>query len=284
MPFTPSHVAAVLPLARTGLPPAALVVGSVAPDLPYYLPLPVAAATTHGPAGLWLDVLLGGAVLAVYAYALRPPLYALAGRSPALSVRAPRSAREAARAAALTAGALASGSATHMAWDSFTQTGGALVRAWPLLSTPVAGPHLLYNVLMYASSAGGLAALAWWVHRERVRRAGAGRAGPGAGDRTSRDRRGGDLPERPGAGFPDGPGGGSPGGPNGERVRVLVLSALAVCAVAGAVAGGLSDRAQVSGYDLVRCLLVGAVTGTGLGLAAWTAAWWSLRPLRRTAR
>ncbi|MEE2045837.1 DUF4184 family protein, partial [Nocardiopsis tropica] len=38
MPFTLSHVAAVLPLARTRLPPAALVVGSVVPDLPYYLP------------------------------------------------------------------------------------------------------------------------------------------------------------------------------------------------------------------------------------------------------
>lgn len=100
MPFTPSHVAAVLPLARTGLPPAALVVGSVAPDLPYYLPLPVAAATTHGPAGLWLDVLLGGAVLVVYAYVLRPPLHALAGaRTRFPRVRAPRSAREAARAA-----------------------------------------------------------------------------------------------------------------------------------------------------------------------------------------
>lgn len=254
MPFTPSHVAAVLPLARTGLPPAALVVGSVAPDLPYYLPLPVAAATTHGPAGLWLDVLLGGAVLVVYAYVLRPPLHALAERSPVPRVRAPRSARE----AALTAAALAVGSVTHMAWDSFTQTGGALVRAWPLLSTPVAGPHLLYNVLMYASSAGGLAVLAWWVHRERARRADAGREG------REVDERSGAVP--------------------GDRVRVLALSALAVCAVAGAVAGGLSDRAQVSGYDLVRCLLVGAVTGTGLGLAAWTAAWWSWRPLRRTAR
>ncbi|WP_019609310.1 DUF4184 family protein [Nocardiopsis sp. CNS-639] len=258
MPFTPSHVAAVLPLARTGLPPAALVVGSVAPDLPYYLPLPVAAATTHVPAGLWLDVLLGGAVLVVYAYVLRPPLHALAERSPVPRVRAPRSAREAARAAALTAAALAVGSVTHMAWDSFTQTGGALVRAWPLLSTPVAGPHLLYNVLMYASSAGGLAVLAWWVHRERARRADAGREGREA------DERAGAVP--------------------GDRVRVPALSALAVCAVAGAVAGGLSDRAQVSGYDLVRCLLVGAVTGTGLGLAGWTAAWWSWRPLHRTAR
>ncbi|ADH70921.1 DUF4184 family protein [Nocardiopsis dassonvillei] len=155
MPFTPSHVAAVLPLARTGLPPAALVVGSVAPDLPYYLPLPVAAATTHGPAGLWLDVLLGGAVLVVYAYVLRPPLHALAGaRTRFPRVRAPRSAREAARAAALTAAALAAGSVTHMAWDSFTQTGGALVRAWPPLSAPVAGPHLLYNVLMYREFGG----------------------------------------------------------------------------------------------------------------------------------
>ncbi|MFC9087697.1 MULTISPECIES: DUF4184 family protein [Nocardiopsis] len=276
MPFTPSHVAAVLPLVRTGLPPAALVVGSVAPDLPYYLPLPVAAAATHGPAGLWLDVLLGGAVLAVYVYALRPPLYALAGGSPAPAAPVPRSVRDAARAAAPAGAALAVGSATHMAWDSFTQTGGALVRAWPPLSTPVVGPHLLYNVLMYVSSAAGLAALAWRVHRERVRRAAAGRTARGTGARS--------VPDRDRTAPGDGPGRGFPRGAADGRVRALVLSALAVCAVAGAVAGGLSDRAQVSGYDLVRCLLVGAVTGAGLGLAAWTAAWWSLRPLRRAGR
>ena len=38
MPFTGSHAAAVLPFARSRLPASALVIGSVAPDLPYYLP------------------------------------------------------------------------------------------------------------------------------------------------------------------------------------------------------------------------------------------------------
>jgi len=37
MPFTLAHPAAVLPLFRGPLVPAALVVGAVAPDLPYFL-------------------------------------------------------------------------------------------------------------------------------------------------------------------------------------------------------------------------------------------------------
>jgi len=36
VPFTGSHPAAVLPLLRTPLPSAALVIGSLVPDLPYY--------------------------------------------------------------------------------------------------------------------------------------------------------------------------------------------------------------------------------------------------------
>lgn len=51
MPFTPSHVAAILPLRGRlsgTLPFAALAIGSVAPDLPYYLPgLNVLSAFTH---------------------------------------------------------------------------------------------------------------------------------------------------------------------------------------------------------------------------------------------
>ncbi|WP_017569492.1 DUF4184 family protein [Nocardiopsis halotolerans] len=186
-------------------------------------------------------------MLTVYVYVLRSPLYALAGRT-APSARPHRSARVAVRAAALTAAALAVGAVTHMAWDSLTQTGGALVRAWPFLSTPVVGPHLLHNVLMYASSAIGLTAVAWWAHhRARNRNA------------------------RP------------PESAVGGRVRALALAAVAACAVMGAVVGGLSERAAVSGYDLVRCLLVGALTGTGLGLAAWTVTWWS-RPAYRPHR
>lgn len=39
MPFTGSHPAAVLPFLRTPLPASALVVGSIAPDVPFSLPV-----------------------------------------------------------------------------------------------------------------------------------------------------------------------------------------------------------------------------------------------------
>ena len=78
MPFTGSHPAAVLPLLRTPLPASALVAGSVAPDIPFYLPgthpgrwgaehLPVLARAWGPLPGVrWLDHalgILGGLVL-----------------------------------------------------------------------------------------------------------------------------------------------------------------------------------------------------------------------------
>ncbi|MBM0258537.1 DUF4184 family protein [Micromonospora sp. 4G55] len=65
MPFTGSHVAAVLPLTRSAwLVPS--VVGSMVPDLPYYLPLPVEATLTHSLGRvLGTDMLLGLVVLAL---------------------------------------------------------------------------------------------------------------------------------------------------------------------------------------------------------------------------
>ncbi|MFD6096129.1 DUF4184 family protein [Nocardiopsis flavescens] len=159
MPFTPAHVAAVLPLARTRLPLAALVVGSMAPDLPYYLPLPVGASVTHFPLGLPVVVLLGAVVWACWTYALRAPLAALAGRE-AGPPPAPGP-----RGVAWGAAALAVGALTHMVWDAFTHPGGAGVQLLPVLQEPVVEPHKVYNVLMYASSALGLAAVAWWTAR-----------------------------------------------------------------------------------------------------------------------
>ena len=54
MPFTGSHPAAVLPLLRTSLPGSALVAGSLAPDVPFYLRAAAVAAAFRG----------GGALLA----------------------------------------------------------------------------------------------------------------------------------------------------------------------------------------------------------------------------
>ncbi|MFL1378068.1 MULTISPECIES: DUF4184 family protein [unclassified Nocardiopsis] len=159
MPFTPAHAAAVLPFARTRLPVTALIIGSMAPDLPYYLPLPVEASTTHFPLGLPVVVLLGALVWACWTYVLRAPLAALVGREagppPAPSVPG----------AAWGAAALAVGALTHMVWDAFTHPLGAGVQLLPVLQEPVVEPHKLFNVLMYVSSVLGLAAVAWWVAR-----------------------------------------------------------------------------------------------------------------------
>src|SRR5215207_10039344 len=53
MPFTPSHMAAALPFVRTPLIPSAIAIGTMAPDVPYFVPLGVArasvdAARRHG--------------------------------------------------------------------------------------------------------------------------------------------------------------------------------------------------------------------------------------------
>ena len=66
MPFTASHAAAVLPLLRTPLPASALVIGSIAPDLPYYLPVPLPWATHTALAVGTVDVLLGGLAWALW--------------------------------------------------------------------------------------------------------------------------------------------------------------------------------------------------------------------------
>jgi hypothetical protein len=59
------------------VPPSALVIGSMAPDLPYYLPTPVDGGTTHGLAGVvGADVPLGLVAFAVWHALLahrRPP-------------------------------------------------------------------------------------------------------------------------------------------------------------------------------------------------------------------
>jgi hypothetical protein len=66
VPFTPSHVAAVLPFARTPLVPSALVIGSMGPDLFYYVPLPIERSFTHSLTGVFtVDLVLGVVLFAL---------------------------------------------------------------------------------------------------------------------------------------------------------------------------------------------------------------------------
>jgi hypothetical protein len=168
VPFTPSHAAAVLPFVGTALPASALVIGSVAPDLPYYLPVDLPWDTHTAAAVVTVDLLLGGFAWVVWHGLLAEP--ALAGAPRALRARLAdvplglarrvRSARE----LLLAALALVVGAATHVLWDEFTHAGRwgtehlpALARDW--------GPLPGYRWLQYASGLLGGAALLLWLVR-----------------------------------------------------------------------------------------------------------------------
>ena len=168
MPFTPSHAAAVLPFVGTPLPASALVIGSVAPDLPYYLPVELPWDTHTAAAVVTVDLLLGGLAWVVWHALLSEP--ALAWAPGALRARlrdvplglAVRV--RSVRALALTALALVVGAATHVLWDEFTHAGRwgtanlpALARDW--------GPLPGYRWLQYASGVLGAAILLLWLVR-----------------------------------------------------------------------------------------------------------------------
>ena len=138
MPFTGSHPAAVLPLIRWGLPASALVIGSMTPDLPYYLPMPVSAEVTHSWVGvIGVDVLLGAVAFIVWQALVGPAVVAFSpdGLRRRLVVPVPSGLGYHVgqpRRVALAAVALILGAATHVAWDSFThrQMWGAEHVAW----------------------------------------------------------------------------------------------------------------------------------------------------------
>ncbi len=144
MPFTGSHPAAVLPFLRTGLPPSALVAGSLAPDLPYYLPVDLGVRTHTALAVVTTDVLLGALLWVLWHGLLARPARAWAPRG--LLVRLPDTATAGLRRrldtpgrVARVAAALALGAATHVLWDEFTHPGRWGERTVPALARTWAG-------------------------------------------------------------------------------------------------------------------------------------------------
>jgi hypothetical protein len=126
MPFTASHPAAVLALARWGLPGSALVIGSIAPDLPMLLPIPVVVHFAHTPLGIiTADLAIGAAGFVLWQALFGPALIAVAPQ--ALRARLPdhvpaglRFHFSRWRRFACVIVALFVGAATHVVWDSFT--------------------------------------------------------------------------------------------------------------------------------------------------------------------
>jgi hypothetical protein len=189
MPFTISHVAAVLPFSRFLKPRhllSAAIVGSMAPDFGIFLPLHLPRTETHsllalltfilpaGLAGFWIfQIMIKPAALAVLpdrAFQVARPFAASADISRV-------------RPWLLAIAGILFGALTHLAWDTFTHEGARGMRMIPALDELMlgAGGHHLagQRLLQDFSSLVGFAIIAAWL-------AWALRARPSA-DTTARD-------------------------------------------------------------------------------------------------
>lgn len=169
MPWTFAHPAAVLPLRQLcprwlSLP--ALVLGSLIPDLGYYVGLVGVAGFVHTLPGLLLVGLpLGLLLLALMtrfnaqATVLLPAPHRQLFRHQLQSAHLGRW-----RTLATTAASLLLGAATHLLWDSFTHDGRWGVSLWTALNQEIGaigGRRIhVFNVLQHLSTALGLTALA----------------------------------------------------------------------------------------------------------------------------
>jgi hypothetical protein len=172
MPFTLAHPAAVLPVRR--IPPlqtVPLIIGSMTPDLPYFAPGRIARwmLQTHTKIGsVVTDVPLGMLVLALL-FLLRYPLTELlSDRARAWCLKALERYRHQPAAWLLAPLSVLVGAWTHLLWDSFTHSGGFMVRHSSVLAASVSiGAYTgqVCHLLQYLSSLVGIGVLWIWYNR-----------------------------------------------------------------------------------------------------------------------
>lgn len=158
MPFTPAHVAAVIPFrGRRGLPFAALAAGSMAPDLAYFLPLGalIDRELTHSAISIptW-DLVFGLAMFASWR-GVAPLLHDMSPgfiRSRWLLPTGPQPRWWQVGLAVLL------GSVTHFVWDSLTHAGSWATTSG-LLKATYTGPLGSWPGYMYAQYVSGVLGL-----------------------------------------------------------------------------------------------------------------------------
>src|SRR5512140_985435 len=180
MPFTPAHIAAVLPLRkRWNLIWSACIIGSIAPDFEYFLTLGPRSHVLHDFPEVFYLTLPGAffALWVVQKFLRRTVLDFLPVGFEERMDPEPFRFRGSSRLALIVL-SLAIGIATHIAWDSFTHESTLVTEHLSVehekVPLPVVGPKLVYKVLQWASSAVGLAVLGayfwFWYARTQPKR------------------------------------------------------------------------------------------------------------------
>lgn len=192
MPFTLSHVAAVLPLLRgrqSRLSATGLIIGSIAPDFEKFIRLGLHNKYSHTwPSIFYFSCPVALALTFLFHWVVRNPLIAHLPAS--LYRRLARFqgfdwGRHFRRHYLVVLISIVLGAATHLLWDSFTHLQGPLVQqyAWLRLPVPALGSAPVFGLLSLLSSVGGVWVVGWFVLRLRPAGSAAGAASPAARDR-----------------------------------------------------------------------------------------------------
>lgn len=171
MPFTVSHAAAVLPFRKLNLIWSAFIVGSMAPDFPYIIGNVHYRELGHRFPGI-IEFTIPASLAALWLFhnIIKRPIIELlpAGVQERLrGQRAEFNFGPPARFLAILV-SIVMGITTHLVWDAFTHSYTwpwwhfAFLRAW--VHIPVLNHRMpVFAILQYASSIGGMLALAIWV-------------------------------------------------------------------------------------------------------------------------
>lgn len=172
MPFTAAHPALILPLQRLHskwLSTTGLIVGSIAPDFAYFLPLYKLSSLSHSLKGLLLFNLPMAFVLAIlFHWLIRDhvvrnlPAYL---RAKAESITPVTIQQLLGTLPVFVISALI-GSFSHLFWDSFTHYTGYFVRNYDFLMQPVSLGFVelpLCRVLQHFSTFAGFCLIGWHI-------------------------------------------------------------------------------------------------------------------------
>ena len=236
MPFTISHAAAVLPLGKTRLPLAALMIGSLSPDFAYFLPVELARTSTHNLNGILLFCLPVSLVLwLLFVRVLERPTLELLPA--AWRERVPRSDPLSWRGLCFAGIAVIVGAITHVVWDAFTHAHTFVTNAFPAMHAEAfriyGSPVRVFFILQVLSSIFGLLALAWWA---RGLRHSAIRVAPATGSH----------------------------GALSDRARIAAFAAIVAVSVVTGLASYAVNADELIEYRFFR-MLIGGMTGWLLG-------------------